>query len=348
MTVQKKENFETWFGTAAEMASFTGMMRGDSYIQTDAETEYIYNGSSWQPKDGTDATAAAQEIGGKGMRGWLSGIYYVLKTAGIKVTTLPSLVFAAGNALIGKVGIDQVTANANEVVTKTGSVTTATLSAETTKVIGTVNDKVADGDNIALGTKADAAATVADTTPFSVIALLKGLWNKLAGTLTVQLTGSITGKETSANFTRPNDTNDYLALDVVGSSPGANLTFSNVLANAGGTFAILSAKLRIDVSAVPSGMSGFRLHLYNAAPTAIADNDPYNLPAADRAKYLGYITLSNPSDLGDTLCGQDEGVNFVRKLAEGSTTLYGILQTIGAYTPTAQSVKTITLETVPM
>lgn len=45
----------------------------------------------------------------------------------------------AGTALIGKVGIDQTTANANEVVTKTGSVTAATLSAETTKVIGTIN-----------------------------------------------------------------------------------------------------------------------------------------------------------------------------------------------------------------
>lgn len=57
-------------------------------------------------------------------------------TSGIKKITdaLP-----AGTNLIGKFGIDQVTANANEVVTKTGSVTNATLSAETTKVIGTVN-----------------------------------------------------------------------------------------------------------------------------------------------------------------------------------------------------------------
>ena len=57
-------------------------------------------------------------------------------TTGIKKITdaLP-----AGTNLLGKVSIDQVTANANEVVTKTGSITTATLNAETTKVIGTVN-----------------------------------------------------------------------------------------------------------------------------------------------------------------------------------------------------------------
>lgn len=50
-----------------------------------------------------------------------------------------NVTLAAGTALAGKFGIDQATANANEVVTKSGSVTTATLSAETTKVIGTVN-----------------------------------------------------------------------------------------------------------------------------------------------------------------------------------------------------------------
>jgi len=55
----------------------------------------------------------------------------------VDIVTLPALI--AGTALIGKVGIDQATANANEVVTKTGSVTAATLGAETTKVIGTIN-----------------------------------------------------------------------------------------------------------------------------------------------------------------------------------------------------------------
>jgi hypothetical protein len=42
----------------------------------------------------------------------------------VDVATLPALV--AGTALIGKVGIDQVTANANEVVIKSGTVTTVT------------------------------------------------------------------------------------------------------------------------------------------------------------------------------------------------------------------------------
>jgi len=55
---------------------------------------------------------------------------------------------------------------------------------------------IADGDDVSLGAKADAAATAGDATPFSVIALLKGIWNKLAGTLTVTLSGSITPQNT--------------------------------------------------------------------------------------------------------------------------------------------------------
>ena len=168
------------------------------------------------------------------------------------------------------------------------------------------------------------------------------------GEVLIEQTGSTAGKAPSATFTRPNDGNAYLALDVVGTSPATYMTFSNVLANSGGVFAVVSASLEIDVSAVPSGMSGFRLHLYSVAPTPIADNEPYNLPSADRVNYIDYVPINNPSDHGDTIFSSNPGVNITGKLAEGSTTLYGILQTIGAYTPTALTVKKITLVTAPL
>lgn len=161
--------------------------------------------------------------------------------------------------------------------------------------------------------------------------------------LSTTLTGSTTGTSVSTAITRPNDTTAYTAGDVVGESPATNMTFANVLPNAAGAFVILGARIRIDVAAIPSGMAGFRLHLYNAAPTAIADNAVYNLPSADRAKYLGYITILTTRDIGDTVWVQDDNLNATGKLAAGSTTLYGILETIGAYTPTASTVKTITL-----
>ena len=151
------------------------------------------------------------------------------------------------------------------------------------------------------------------------------------------------GKTVSVSQTRPNDTTAYAALDVVGQGPAANIVFSNIVADEGGAFVIFGARLRIDVAAVPAGMSNFRLHLYNAAPTAIADNAAYNLPAADRAKYLGYVEISGLLDIGDTLWAETDNINFTGKLAAASTTLYGILQTVAAYTPTASVVKTVTL-----
>lgn len=164
-----------------------------------------------------------------------------------------------------------------------------------------------------------------------------------ANGLPVRLTGSLTGVTTSASQTRPADTTAYAAGDVVGQSPAANITFANVLPNAGGTFVVLGARLRIDVAAIPAGMSGFRVHLYNAAPTAIVDNAVYSLPADDRAKYLGYVTITTTRLLGVTVWVQDDNLNVTGKLAAGSTSLFGILETIAGYTPTASAVKTISL-----
>jgi len=158
----------------------------------------------------------------------------------------------------------------------------------------------------------------------------------------VQLTGSITGVSASDTIARPNDTTAYTALDVVSTVAGGMLEFAN-LGDAGDLVVILGARLSCAVNAVPSGCTGYRLHLYSTAPTAIADNAVYNLPSTDLAKYLGYITTSTPIDLGDNIFSEDDNLNFTAKLA--GTSLFGILQTIGAYTPTASAVKTITLNT---
>ena len=183
----------------------------------------------------------------------------------------------AGTALIGKVSIDQATANANEVVTKSGSVVAV---------------------------------------------------NSNAG-------------KSSASVTRPNDATPYGINDVV----GGLLTFADVLP-ASQQFIITAVNQRIDVATVPVGMGGFRLHLYDAEPTAIADNAAFNVAAADRSKYIGYIQLAAPADIGDTLWSQNDGINMNGKLAAASTSLYGILTTDNAYTPSNLAVKTVTIYAV--
>jgi hypothetical protein len=150
-------------------------------------------------------------------------------------------------------------------------------------------------------------------------------------------------KTSSASCARPDNTTAYDPLEVVGTDPATNLTFSNIAVNAGAEIIITRAELEIDVSALPSGMTTFTLHLYDAAPTPIADRAAYNLPSGDRAKYKGYIDFAMPKDLGDTLYVQEENLSKQLSLATGSTTLYGILQTITGYPPTAQAVKKVTL-----
>ena len=149
--------------------------------------------------------------------------------------------------------------------------------------------------------------------------------------------------KSSVTHTRPNNTTAYAIGDVVGTDPATNLSFSDVSTIAGGYVIITGVSLEIDVGSVPSGMSSFRLHLYDSAPTAITDNLAYNLPSADRSKYLGYIEIYAPSDLGDTLWVRVDNVNLLVKLANGSTTLYSMLETRAAYTPSAQAVKKVTL-----
>jgi hypothetical protein len=157
---------------------------------------------------------------------------------------------------------------------------------------------------------------------------------------------SSVGGYISQSLTRANNTDAYTALDVVGTASSATITFTDALLQAGGHFIIMGASLRVDVNAVPSGMSSFRLHLYSATPTTIADNAAFNLPAADRDNYYGYIEFDTPTDLGDTLYAFKDNINMKRKLATDSTTIYGILQTVGAFTPSASAVKTVKLHIV--
>ena len=154
----------------------------------------------------------------------------------------------------------------------------------------------------------------------------------------VKVTGSSVA--VTATQTRPDNTTGYAALDVVGTDPAAVMTFATGL-TAGKGFAVFGARLRIDVAAIPAGMSSFRLHLFNAAPTAITDNLAFDLIAADRSKYLGYIEISGLLDLGATVWAEVDNINFTGELVTAS--LFGVLQTVAAYTPTASVVKTVTL-----
>jgi len=216
-----------------------------------------------------------------------------------------------------------------------------------------------------IGAPADSAAG-SDTGSFSVIALIKrGLqnWTTLLGRIPSNLTvtstrllvdgsgvtqpvsdasGSLTvdGKayRAAVDITRPANVTTYTAGDVIGTGTGddAIITLSNIGPSAGFVL-VQSIELVIGISAVPTGMTSFRLHFYNAKPNAAADNSVFDLGSADRSKYVGYIDLPAPVDLGSTCFTQIDYPGKLFKLDTASTSLFCELQTIGGFTPGANS-----------
>lgn len=147
----------------------------------------------------------------------------------------------------------------------------------------------------------------------------------------------------SASYTRPNNTTAYAANDVINATVAANLEISTGMKKGSSIF-ITSARIRIDGhSSLPAGIGNFRVAFFDTAPTAIADNAAFDVNAADKAKFLGYIDIGTPVDLGSRIWGQTDGINSQIKLAATSSTLYAQLITIGAYTPVANDVYTIML-----
>lgn len=151
------------------------------------------------------------------------------------------------------------------------------------------------------------------------------------------------GHSATVSITRPSNATPYTALDVIGDTSGSAILEFASMGVAGGEVRITSVELEIDAASVPSGMLGFNLRLYNAAPTAVADNAAWDLVAGDRGKYIGKVLLGTPVDEGSTLFIDNDSVNKQIKLS--TTSLFVMLQTIGGFTPTSAMVKRLTIHT---
>ena len=178
----------------------------------------------------------------------------------------------------------------------------------------------------------------------SLLSTLSGITNKVENLYSRKGALEIIGQagSASATITRPANTTAYAAADGISTEAGANLTFATELA-AGSKFAIYSASIRSTNAAIISGATTYKLHLFNAAPTAIADNAAHAVVTADVAKYLGYITLSAMEDAGDFISKRTDAINAVMSLAAAGTSIYGQLQTVGGFTPASGTVYTIEL-----
>jgi hypothetical protein len=144
----------------------------------------------------------------------------------------------------------------------------------------------------------------------------------------------------SSNATRPADTIAYTAGDVY-----AGLQTFQTIGISNSSIIVTSVSIRLNVTSVPSGMAGFRLHLYSAVPSVLADNAVWSLTTGDRAIYEGFIDLATPSAIGSSIIySQNDFINKQIKLATSS--LYGYLVTNGAYTPASATTSTIEMHSV--
>lgn len=205
-----------------------------------------------------------------------------------------------------------------------------------TAVAAVVNVTAYSGDGVPfLPSGAGQAVTISSGTVTlgagTAIAGKFGIDQTTPGT-TDSVTVKSAGYSSQPTVTRPANTTAYTAGDVVGGA----ITFSSIGPTGGGHVMISGVDLRIDIAAIPAGMTTFRLHLYNVTPpSAIADNSAWDLPSGDRSAYLGYIDVGTPADLGSTCFVQTDNLN--KKLLLASANVYGYLVTTAGYTPAANS-----------
>ena len=147
------------------------------------------------------------------------------------------------------------------------------------------------------------------------------------------------GIKITSTKTRPNNATPYTIGDVVGTD---DWVFD--FAGCANALYLIAVALRIDVSSLPSGLSTFKLHLYNdVTAVQLTDNAPQTFLTADKDKYLMTINLDAPTDKGDFLFSRTSGIFDQITLKKGSSKIYARLETDGAFTPTALAVKTLSL-----
>lgn len=141
-------------------------------------------------------------------------------------------------------------------------------------------------------------------------------------------------------LTRPADVAPYAANDAVSNSTSAPtlLEFANVLPVAGADGVILAARCMTNQAAFAGAL---RLHLFRAnTPTPINDNAAHTLLFANRAVRVGFIdfagftTGGTGSDCAITLgTFPGSGTGLPIELAAGQTSLWGMVETRGNFTP---------------
>ena len=157
----------------------------------------------------------------------------------------------------------------------------------------------------------------------------------------------------SANFTRPSDTTAYAVGDLVANSTTSGsvvpLSFANAVRSAGDCVRI--ERVRIEKSGTSLTNASFRLHLFEASPTpTVGDNGVFNnagvLATNNVLNHAGTFPVTMIWSGSDGAMGigvPTTGAGATVSPTSG-TTIYGLLEVTGAYTPASGEVFYVVLE----
>lgn len=144
----------------------------------------------------------------------------------------------------------------------------------------------------------------------------------------------------AVELTRPTGTTAYAALDAISdstSAPTVVFQFANLLRLTGGTGLLIKARLMTDQKTCTAR---FKLHLYRSAPTAINDNAPFTTLYANNAIRLGSIifpacSTEDPtnSTSAQAIAIPGDGSNLPLEVSSATRDIYGLLETLDAFTP---------------
>ncbi len=142
---------------------------------------------------------------------------------------------------------------------------------------------------------------------------------------------------------RPADTNAYIAKDVYNTAAGAGFVFNSLGAGARGAGVIVKARLATDQK---TNVASYRLHLWNAPVTFIADNSPFLFLYVNETSYQGSIdfdAMQTEDSTNSTAAYSLKVGNLLPFVCAASATLYGELEILDAFTPASAQSMTVTL-----
>jgi hypothetical protein len=151
---------------------------------------------------------------------------------------------------------------------------------------------------------------------------------------------------TPASFTRPNDATPYTIGDLVANSTtaGSVVPMSFALGNAFGQGQFRLTRVRLAKTSVGTANSTFRVHFHSASPTyAVGDNAARSTTLSGWLGAIDVPVMTAFSDGAAATGAATAGSEFLIRLIAGAT-VYCHLEALGAYTPTAQEVFTLTIE----